>query len=68
MRLLVLLPTRFLGNFVISLQPIAALVRAHDVDLLIDDRHVSLVRVALGSGFRTITYPRSDLKAQGPMG
>ena len=38
------------------------------MDLLIDDRHVSLVRVALGSGFHTITYPRSDLKAQGPMG
>tara|TARA_E500000331_G_scaffold43591_3_gene36157 strand:- start:3898 stop:4914 length:1017 start_codon:yes stop_codon:yes gene_type:complete len=68
LRLLVLLPTRFLGNFVISLQAIAALVRAHDVDLLIDDRHTSLVRVALGSGFNTIAYPRSELKALGPVG
>lgn len=67
MRLLVLLPTRFLGNFVISLQAIAALIRTHDVDLVIDDRHAPLARLTLGDDFREIRYPRSAIRDQGPL-
>ncbi|MEM7363128.1 MAG: glycosyltransferase family 9 protein, partial [Pseudomonadota bacterium] len=68
MRLLVLQPTRFLGNAVISLKTIAALTRAHDVDLIIDDRHASLIHVALGSRCRVITYPRAKIKSRSVLG
>ena len=68
LRLLVLQPTRFLGNAVISLQTLAALTRAHDVDLVIDDRHASLIHIALESRCRVLSYPRAKIKSRSVLG
>ena len=68
LRLLVLQPTRFLGNAVISLQTLAALTRAHDVDLVIDDRYASLIHIALESQCRVVYYPRAKIKSRGVLG
>jgi len=65
LKLLLAIPTKFVGNMTIALAAIrAALDSGHDVTLLIDDNFTDLVRLAIGDDPRVLSYPRRQL-AQG---
>lgn len=53
------MPTKYLGNLVISMRSIkAVLEQCDDVTLLVDDSFLDLVRVAFGPDPRIVVYPR----------
>jgi len=64
LKLLVVMPTKYVGNMVISLQTLAAILEQNgtrDTTLVIDERFEALVRAALGDACHLICYPRSGL-------
>lgn len=63
------MPTRYLGNMVIAMQAIAALLSsraAGDVTLVVDDNLADLVRAAFGEDAPLLVYPRRAV-ASGPI-
>lgn len=57
--LLVVLPSKYVGNMVISLQTLASITRQNEsATLLIDGNFEPLVRTALGEAVRLVSWPR----------
>ncbi|MEX2367658.1 MAG: glycosyltransferase family 9 protein [Pseudohongiellaceae bacterium] len=66
MKLLLLMPTKYLGNLVISLQTMATIVAHYGYDqvvLVIDDGFEDLVRHCLGPDLRLLAYPRKGISS-----
>jgi len=58
-KLLVVIPSKYVGNMVISLRTLAAIIeQVEDATLIIDENFEPLVRSALGENARLITWPR----------
>ncbi|XOV90439.1 MAG: glycosyltransferase family 9 protein [Pseudomonadota bacterium] len=71
MQLLVVMPSKYLGNMVISLQTIRALIEgngAQDTTLLIDQGFVELVGLVTGDAHRLLVFPRKRQGALGRLG
>lgn len=65
LKLLVVLPSKYLGNMVIAMQAVAALLDrspTDDVTLLVDDAYRELITLTFGPGHRCLYYPRSALR------
>ena len=62
MKLLLAIPTKFVGNLTIALATIRAAIDAdYEVTLLIDDNFTDLLRLAVQAEARILSYPRRQL-------
>ncbi len=68
LKLLVVMPSKYLGNMIISLQTIKALILGNgpaNTTLLIDQGFVELVNLATGDGYEKLIFPRQRRGALG---